>query len=103
MLLIWQHILPLATHTACWPMRELGLVMDTRRGLNNVNRAFHFIDRPRMRTKTSETSVVIFAPGIDSGQMTARGEGSVLTKRLELIGAPFAVISLRGKFGGLRA
>ena len=27
MLLIWQHILPLATHTACWPMRELGLVM----------------------------------------------------------------------------
>jgi hypothetical protein len=36
-------------------MRELGLVMDTRRGLNNVNRAFHFIDRPRKRMKTSET------------------------------------------------
>src|SRR5258708_38951378 len=55
MLLIWQHILPLATHTVCWPMRELGLVMDTPRGLNNVNRAFHFIDRPRKRMKTSET------------------------------------------------
>src|SRR6266403_3965080 len=55
MLLIWQHILPLATHTACRPMRELGLVMDTRRGLNNVNRAFHFIDRPKKRMKTSET------------------------------------------------
>jgi len=36
-------------------MRELGLVMDAPRGLNNVNRAFHFIDRPRKRTKTSET------------------------------------------------
>jgi NADP-dependent 3-hydroxy acid dehydrogenase YdfG len=39
----------------------------------------------------------------ESGQMTARGERSVLTKRLEPIGAPFAVISLWGQFGGLRA
>jgi len=46
---------------------------------------------------------VIFAPGIDSEQMTARGEGSALTKKLEPIGAPCAVISLWGKFGGLRA
>jgi len=46
---------------------------------------------------------VIIALGIDSGRITAKGEGSVLTKKLEPIGAPFAVISLWGKFGGLYA
>jgi hypothetical protein len=35
--------------------------------------------------------------------MTARREGSVLTKKLEPIGAPLAVISLWGKFGELHA
>ncbi len=46
---------------------------------------------------------MIFALGIDSGRTTAKGEGSVLTEKLEPIGASFVVISLRGKFGELHA
>ena len=69
MLLIWQHILPLATHTAVGLCVNSDSSWDTPRGLNNVNRAFHFIDRPRKRTKTSET-----------GYRQARRSESVLTR-----------------------